>query len=264
MALFLLAAAPSHGADDLSTLPVDKLIDALTEIDSQAPGLHPTAWVTGFIGDDKPLDFAGGVLGSHAPIVPPQMRELARRGPSALPALINHLNDARPTKLTVGAGFFMFRYFSNEYDPKSRSRNRSMIVAGPDKNSMRKPFTGGYTVKVGDVCYAIIGQIVNRQLWAVRYQPSAGLIINSPIEVPALIDEVKQDWAGLDPDAHKASLIADAQSGTIPWTFAPALARLRFYYPDAYAQLKTGALAKRITAFESDEATQAHGAKGSG
>jgi len=44
-----------------------------------------------------------------------------------------------------------------------------------------------YTVKVGDVCYAIIGQIVNRSLMAVRYQPSAGLVINSPIEMPLYI-----------------------------------------------------------------------------
>jgi hypothetical protein len=260
--LLLTAAARSYGADDLTKLPVETLIDGLTEVDSFAPGLHPTALVLGFIAEDKPLRFGGGVIGATAPVVPPQMRELARRGVAALPQLINHLDDKRPTKLTVGANFFTFRRFSDEYDPKARPRALSMMAPDEYMNLMRTDFRGGYTVKVGDVCYAIIGQIVNRNMCAVRYQPSAGLIVNSPIEAPILIDNVKKDWAGLDAEAHKASLIADAQSGTILWTFGPALTRLRFYYPDEYDQLKTGILHKKITEFESDEATQAQGPKG--
>jgi hypothetical protein len=108
-------------------------------------------------------------------------------------------------------------------------------------------------VKIGDVCYALIGQIVNRNLCPVRYQPTAGLVINSPIEAPALIERVEKDWGGLDVTAHKASLIADAQSGDHVRAFGPALVRLRFYYPDDYKRLKTGDLKKRITEFEADE-----------
>ena len=239
----------ANAADDLSAKPAEKLIDDLAQIDSQAPGLHGTASVLGFIAEDKPAQFGGGVLGSPPPKTPPQMRELARRGLKVLPQLIIHLNDKRPTKLTIGKDFFMFRFFSDEYDPKIRPKKEQ---SRPREN-LEKNFDGGYTVKIGDVCYALIGQIVNRSLSPVRYQPTAGLVINSPIEAPILIKRVEKDWGGLDVAAHKASLIADAQSGDYVWAFGPALVRLRFYYPDDYNRMKTGDLKKRITEFESDE-----------
>ena len=143
----------------------------------------------------------------------------------------------------------MFRYFSDEYDPKTRSKQETSFPGG----NLERNFKGEYTVKVGDVCYALIGQIVNRSLSPVRYQPTAGLVINSPIEAPALIERVKKDWGSLDAVGHKASLIADAQSGDQLWTFGPALVRLRFYFPDDYKRLKDGNLRKRIAEFESDE-----------
>jgi hypothetical protein len=66
------------------------------------------------------------VLGIAPPKVPAQMSELVRRGPIALPELIKHLDDGRPTKLEVGnkpsgrqvgVDAFMFMFFSDEYDP---------------------------------------------------------------------------------------------------------------------------------------------------
>ena len=66
-------------------------------------------------------------------------------------------------------------------------------------------------VRVSDVCYALIGQIVNRNLLPIRYQPSAGLVVNAPIEDPLLTEEVKRDWGGIDAKEHKASLLADAR-----------------------------------------------------
>jgi hypothetical protein len=71
-----------------------------------------------------------------------------------------------------------------------------------DSKPVEKSFDGRYTVKVGDVCYVLIGQIVNRQLVAVRYQPTAGLIVNSPIEVPPLAEKVKNDWGALHSLPH--------------------------------------------------------------
>jgi hypothetical protein len=114
LTLSLLALAAR--AEDWSTLPVENLIDRLTLLDAPAPGLHSGAISSGFIGSDEPQQFSGGIIGSEKPQVPPAMRELARRGVSALPTLIAHLNDRRPTKLTVGdKGFFTWRVFSNEY-----------------------------------------------------------------------------------------------------------------------------------------------------
>jgi len=182
---------------------VANLIDDLVDIDAQAPALHSTAIVRTFIADNSPSEF-GGVIGSVAPQKFPQMTELVRRGVSSLPLLIKHLDDNRPTKLTVGGDFFMFRYFSDEYDSKA-------LAAREGSARLERDFNGNYTVRVGDVCYALIGQIVNRNLLPVRYQPTAGLVANSPIEAPVLIEEVKRDWADTDAKEHMASLLADAR-----------------------------------------------------
>jgi hypothetical protein len=244
---------------DYSKASINELIDDLALIDSQAPGVNSAAIYGGFIGDDSPGQFQVGVLGLSPPGVPPQMRELVRRGISALPALIAHLDDARPTKLAVGndeqtgdpkqqrivgVNFFMFTYFSNEYDSRVRTTARPSM-----SDYLMRGFSGKYIVKVGDVCYALIGQIVNRQLLPVRYQPSAGLVVNSPIEAPALIEKVKKDWGDADAGALKASLLADVRATGDPYYYEPAFARLRFYYPSAYAALQGDDLMKR-TEFE--------------
>ena len=142
---------------DYSTRTVTQLIDDLTQIDSQSPGIDSAAIYGGFIADNTPGPFLVGVLGVAPPKVPPQMRELVRRGPLALPELIKHLDDTRPTKLEVGNNAsatpshevgvdeFMFSYFSDEYDPRSPdlgSERGSKSRRAP----LSKEFRGRYTV----------------------------------------------------------------------------------------------------------------------
>jgi hypothetical protein len=209
---------------DYSQKSVAELIDDLTHIDSQSPGINSAAIYEGFIAGNSAGSFQGGVLGIAPPKVPAQMSELVRRGPLALPELIKHLDDRRPTKLEVGnkpsgrqvgVDAFMFMYFSDEYDPRvphwfSEEERKS----GPQP--MEKSFEGRYTVKVGDVCYVLIGQIVNRRLLAVRYQPSAGLVVNSPIEAPALIARLRSDWGDANAAVLRASLLEDIHATSHP------------------------------------------------
>jgi hypothetical protein len=245
-----------------------QLIDDLTEINSFAPGLDSADIFDGFIAGDGPLSFKGGVLGVPPPTIPPQMRELVRRGPLVLDELVKHLDDQRPTGLRVGnmeadkahgqvgVNVFMFSYFSLEYDPRSRDHSDSTARKQQDAG---KALDGSYTVKVGDVCFVLIGQIVNRRLLAVRYQPSGGLIVNSPVELPALAEEVRRDWSGANAEALKSSLLADIRGNNRPswvneqsdlsFTILPALERLRFYFPDAYHAL-SGEDAKKKAVFE--------------
>src|SRR5262249_11613463 len=111
-----------------------------------------------------------------------------------------------------------------------------------------------YTEKVGDVCYALIGQIVNRRLLAVRVQPTGFLFVNSPIESPVLIEKVKSDWGSGDAETVKSSLLADIHSAGAPGNEAvhtefvvnPALQRLRLYFSDAYNALADGDLTRRL------------------
>jgi hypothetical protein len=110
-----------------------------------------------------------------------------------------------------------------------------------------------------------VGQIVNRQLVAVHYQPTAGLIVNSPVEAPVLFEKVRTDWANTNAEGLKASLLEDIHARNHPkWISRaaytrrfvnPALKRLRFYFPDAYSALQGDDLKKRKE-FEQQATTQ--------
>jgi hypothetical protein len=76
------------------------------------------------------------------------------------------------------------------------------------------------------------------------------LVVNSPIEAPNLVAEVKQDWGGIGSDGLLASLLTDARAGSELRVFSPALRRLRFYYPEEYQLHKTGDLKLKIEEFE--------------
>lgn len=254
-------------ASDYSQKSVTELIDELTQIDLQSTGINSAAVYEGFIADNSPGRFDGGVLGVAPPKVPAQMSELVRRGPAALPELIKHLDDKRPTRLEVGnkasgkqvgVDAFMFMYFSDEYDPRvPHWWSDEEWKKGP--RPMEKSFEGRYTLRVGDVCYVLIGQIVNRRLLAVRYQPSAGLVVNSPVEAPVLVERVRSDWGQADAEVLRAALLQDIRATNQPKRISqgeyterfvdPALARLRLYFPDSYQSLEGTDLQKR-KAFE--------------
>jgi hypothetical protein len=248
---------------------VTQLIDELVQIDSLAPGIDSAAVYEGFITDGTST-FEMGTLGVPAPKVPLAMRELVRRGPLALAELVRHVDDKRPTKLQigninagtrprqVGVSVFSFTYFSDEYDPRVRSR-AEQIAAQRGRARMEKNFSGGYTVKVGDICFVLIGQIVNRRMLAVRYQPSGGLVVNSPVEFPPLAEKVRADWRDAGAELLQSSLLADIHGANRhvlatedvddPLTVFPALQRLRLYFPDSYWAL-TGEDLKKRKAFE--------------
>jgi hypothetical protein len=256
-----------QSSDDYSKRSITELIDSLSQIDSQAPGIDSAALYGGFIADGTPGSFEGGLLGVAPPKVPPQMRELVRRGPIALPELIKHLTDRRPTKIEVGNAdsgpgrdFFMSTYFSDEYDPRTLHRRTKK-----DPLPMERFFSGRYTVKVGDVCYVLIGQIVNRRLLAVRYQPTLSLIVNSPIEAPVLVEKVRNDWGSADAEMVKASLLEDIHAnhsrfvdeGGNTFQFVnPALQRLKLFFPETYNTL-TGKDLQRREEFEELQAKHA-------
>ena len=278
LVLPLLSSPNTHG-DASPNRSVEQLIDNLTQIDSRAPGLDGTAMYEGFIADNRPGTFVEGVLGFAPPKVPPAMAELVRRGPLALPNLVQHLSDSRPTKFAVGnikdgsskeRLEYMFSYFGNEYDPRTPywidpdlTRTRESVKREV-KQMREKSFDGRYSVKVGDVCYTLIGQIVNRQLVAVRYQPSFGLVVNSPIETPELAEKVRR-IGGKQPEALRKALLEDIRAANRP-KFAtwqgytdrfvnPALQRLRFYFPDTYNRLEGEDLEKKRN-FEKQEVSQ--------
>jgi len=245
--MLLLLTAPVVGQDYSARSP-ESLIDELASLDKPAPGIASMAIYDGFVGDGSSVQFTVGIIPNVEASVPPAMIELVRRGLPVLPVLLKHLNDERPTKLRVGGKFFSMQYFATEYDARDRRKNSSAITA----LSASAWFEGEYSVKIGDVCEVIIGQIVNRLLFAVRYQPSQILVVNSPIASPQLQRSILRDWGGLTQEDHMASLLADMRAGDNVRLSGAALTRLRFYYPTLYAGLSGKDLEKR-RAFEATE-----------
>jgi hypothetical protein len=263
----LAASVVSYGgpvSTDYSRKSVTELIDDLTQIDSESVAINSNSVLAGFIAEETPVSLRTNTWGVVVLDAPIQMRELVRRGPLALPELIKHLDDARPTKLRVGdtppgsSGSFVGKLFCYEYAPR---------VFGSDLPSGRfrctqQQFLSAYTVRVGDVCYALIGQIVNRRLLPVRVQPTGFLFVNSPIEAPVIVERVKSDWRSGDAETVKESLLADIHGASVPreesvYTHIvvnPALQRLRLYFPDAYKALAGDDLARRVEFERQDSA----------
>jgi hypothetical protein len=238
-------------AEPLAKLKVKDLIDKLQAESQEGIGSHSTAWVSGFLAIDQEPHFEGGVLGFREPRTSPVMRELVRRGVAALPDLIDHLNDKRPTKLVIThAAGFGDMWCSDEYDPRSADPKKrptgvnTGLETSKGLNKARLADTK-YTLRVGDLCYVAVGQIVNRRLHAVRYQPTACVVINSPVQTPTLAAAVKRDWAGLTAEEHKQSLTQDALS-KYPDATAAAMVRLVFYYPAAGEALALKLLARAL------------------
>jgi hypothetical protein len=255
----------------------EQLIDQLAGIDCHAPGLYNEIyndfWAVLPDHDDPPPQ-------PPACIAPEAMRELVRLGPQALPALVKHIADTRPTGISVGLKLdkpdqhttsFDHQIFGHEYDPRVHTYRSPCRISNACQSS--KDFDEPYTLRVGDVCFVLIGQIANRRLVAARYQATAWVIVNSPVELPSLAAKVRADWSGVDAEGLRASLLADLHTDTT-WLQDPAerrtdldreseadvlnrlhagaLRRLRFYYPDTYAALRGRDLDNR-TAFEKAE-----------
>lgn len=222
----------------MAKLSTEEIIGKLQEVGQEGTGFHSTAYSRQFMALDEKSEFAGGIIGSYRPQVSPQIRELVRRGVEALPLLLKHISDERSTGLSVGKnGPIMASWLSDEYDCRYEANRYNYSNVNTNK-TQDIPFGEEYTLKVGDLCYVIIGQIVNRDLMAVRYQPTSCMVVNSPIETPALAEAVRKDWEGLDLEGHKASLIKDYKESEHEWHQEPAYKRLFFYYPEEIKTFK--------------------------
>jgi len=276
--LFAVVVASALGcggqvASNYTKESVAELIDDLTQIDSESVLINGHYVRAGFIAEETPASLRTYRDGIAIPDAQPQLRELVRRGPLALPELIKHLDDKRPTKLEVGIPLpgtaFYGKFFGYEYSARVRDWEQTGARWG------QKSFWGTHTLKVGDICYALIGQIVNRPLLVERGQPTGFLVVNSPIEAPVLVSNVRDDWGKGDAETLKASLLADIdgvshladikfgagdteqfrEARYVELVVNPALQRLRAYFPDAYNSLSGDGLQRKVE-FQKQESVQ--------
>jgi ankyrin repeat protein len=211
---------------------ITALIDKLRTVADGDVGYIPTQSGGGFL----PLGVSERgalLLGQKGPTTSGTMLELVKRGAAAVPQLIAHLEDKRVTKIAIKhEGGFGGIFFNDEYDYNSRTNKQPPQGVNRDEHNVDK-HPNNHTVTVGDLCFVALGQIVNRHFNAVRYQPTACIMINSPTYSEALRKAVKQEWSDLTPQKHKESLIQDFSDPDYEARRTGACLRLGYYYPDA-------------------------------
>lgn len=176
-------------------------------------------------------------------------RALVTLGADAMPALLAHLDDATPTKFVVEhEGGFGGMWLGSEVQVNGALPDEVSAVARalslpekevldtyrlPDDHWVRD--VSRHVVTVGDVCFAVLGEITNRGYEAVRYQPTMCLVVNSPTRDPRIARAVRAQWAGkdlrralakrLDQDVWTTGIDDRLPTG--------ALVRLLTWFPDA-------------------------------
>src|SRR5262249_20951763 len=156
-------------------------------------GLSPT--LTGYAFTPLPghQRIEGLLLTNHNLQPSEALRRLVEIGPDALPFLLDALADRAPTKLkmehgAVGGTMLFGGELAGSPVNGEEERVRSAPWLGTDGTF--SPKSGLYRVKVGDVCFVAVGQIVGRPYQAVRYQPSFMIVLNSPVQNPELRERV--------------------------------------------------------------------------
>jgi ankyrin repeat protein len=248
-ARWALSDGPQH-KDRPPKDEVSALIDDLQKIAEGDVGYMPTRSGGGFLPLGK-SETGAMMLGQKRPASSSTMRELVTRGAAAVPQLIAHLDDKRPTKITIEHKFAMGgMFFEDEYDYNSRTIKQPPKRVNRDE-ALQKDQTNKHTVTVGDLCFVALGQIVNRHFSAVRYQPTACIMINSPTKSEALRTTIKKEWENLTRAQHKESLIRDFLEPDYEERRIGACLRLGFYYPEALEPLVLKQLAAgRYDVFE--------------
>lgn len=216
---------------------IEALIDKLTEVTNPDLGYCPTASGTIFLPLDSKGQFGAVLLAgptTQQPLAHSEtLQELEKLGAAAVPHLISHLDDRRPTRINAisHAGFIGGLWFEDACDYNARTQKplAARKAALPDMNKNAT----SHQLAVGDLCYVALGQIVNRAFIAARYQPTAIIIVASPIQSETLRAAVKEHWGGLTPEKHKASLLADLANPDSEYRRIGAAKRLAYFYPEA-------------------------------
>ncbi len=180
------------------------------------------AWIAALADTQSPdIGFSGSATGqSFAPIpgrrrrkvmvfdgkkhrTSEAFRNLVAAGPLALPFLLAAVDDPTPTQLRVSdsSGTLIVGGAEILGNPVNRFETRDFgkqQVENVDTD-FESGFQKRYTVKVGDICFVAIGQIVGRQYEAVNYIPTGIVVVNSTTAYPDVAKQLRAIWASKDP-----------------------------------------------------------------
>jgi hypothetical protein len=244
------------------------LIRNLAKIDSPDFGLSPTLSGEAFAPVPAAQKAGAFLMTDHQLKQSNDFAELVKLGPKALPFLLRALDDQTPTKLVVNRDFgFGGMWFANELsgNPGNVVEQKVLAIVPKQEFPPQDKFLRSYTVKVGDVCFVIVGQIVGRSYEAVRYQPTACIVLNSPTHDTNLARQVRTIWESQVPAQHLLdSLLLDYASrrefnsrSLDGWDVggslqAGAAMRLLYYYPRETTNLIAARLRGLVVSNDAD------------
>lgn len=235
---------------------IRRLITSLSKIDQPYYGLSPTLSGWAFAPVPELTEAHVLILTNHGLVTPQALVELVKTGPAVLPYLLEALSDQTATGLKIdlpGLGGGM--WFDRELDRNPLNATEQAASASVKRPSLEETTdiaARSYTVKVGDVCFVVLGQIVGRRYVAVRYQPSGCVVINSPTQDADIARYLRKVWASDDPEQYLwDSLMRDYNSEGVyngetldGWSEGSdlqvaAVTRLLYYFPKQSAGLVT-------------------------
>ncbi len=182
-----------------------QLIRGLADTDTAGTGYAPTSNATAFLPVPVTERQNGGILPMRKTTRSESLAQLVEMGPRVLPLLLENLSNTTPTKFSIShEGHMGGMSFGYELPWNPLSRIETKILDGEkesarDHHSRGDPVGSSYTVKVGDLCFVAIGQIVGRNYRAVRYQMTMLYMINSPTHDERLLRQTRELWSGETP-----------------------------------------------------------------
>jgi ankyrin len=218
---------------------VPALIDRLTHVtDGEVVEGEPGA---GFL--FLPLDHVrpspAGPFGRKRLLLSQTLREIVKQGVAAVPHLLEHLDDCRPTRVTpAAANLIGGEWYSAERDFNRRTESQPAAIKDDVEGPYIPPDGGarkGRTLAVGELCYLALGQIVNRRYSAVASAPTG--VASSPTRSSALRQEIRRQWQDLTQARHRTLLVADFYDPDTTERRTGACKRLAYYYPEALEPL---------------------------
>jgi hypothetical protein len=211
-------------------------IARLTDIGSPDIGLSPTLAGTAFLPVPAMARSGMMLITDHHLTQSAALKKLVELGPDAIPYLLDSLSDQTPTKLVLNDSTAPgILYLSHELSGNPLSDSEFGVLANWDNKVRQTRSDRSYTVKVGDICLVAIGQIVGRDYEAVRYQPTALVVINSPVEDTKYCQAIRTFWASSNPrqklfDSLMFDYATQTKTGLAAYR-GEALMRLLFYFP---------------------------------
>ena len=245
---------------DEDAVKIKKLIASLSEMKQPYFGVSSTLSGHAFAPIEGTEEVGTLMFTDHKSQSFDAFRELVQLGPQSLGFLLSAVDNKTPTGITMDhGGGFGGMWFANELwgNPINRREQRALMTRADERHPFENHINK-YVVKVGDLCLVAIGQIVGRHYHAVRYQPSACIVINSPTHDKVMCRQVREIWSSETPAKTLFdSLILDYSTAAVfngesldGWGLADSLQceaamRLLYYFPKQTSDM----LAKRLSSF---------------